>query len=309
MILRSYQEGDAVAVLSLFSQCFGKSMQESFWRWRFQDNPIKQAFIQLAWEDNTLVAHYAVSPVLVVVKGNDYITSLSMTTMTHPQYRGLKLFPKLANHVYDKIAEANHLMVWGFPNRRSHRIFVRDLYWSDIYEIPTMQLKVDCTADNQKFDSETDNQFELDYIDSIYSSSELIHVKKNKRYLRWRYAENPVNNYTNLVLSNGQAVSSFCVVKKYLNSLDIVDFEASSFEEGESLIAQAISFACENKLDLINCWAPRHHFIHGLCEKFGFVNKDPITYLGFRQLSDFNHINVSENYSGWYIQMGDSDVY
>jgi hypothetical protein len=283
-------------------------MQESFWRWRFRDNPINQVFIQLAWEDNTLAAHYAVSPVKMVVKGNEYITSLSMTTMTHSQYRGQKLFPRLANHVYDSLAEENHLMVWGFPNIRSHRIFIRDLYWSDLYEIPTMQLKVDRTAINHEFDSSTDNQFELNYIDSIYST-ELIHVKKDKRYLLWRYSENPVNHYTNFVVSNGQDVSSFCVVKKYLNALDIVDFQASSLEEGESLIAQAISFAYENMLDFINCWAPRHHFIHGLCEKFGFLNKEPISYLGFRQLSNFNHVKVSEHYSDWYVQMGDSDVY
>jgi len=133
--------------------------------------------------------------------------------------------------------------------------------------------------------------------------------KKDKRYLRWRYAENPINRYSNIVIKDHQDVLSFCVIKQYLNSLDIVDFQARNQHDGAELLDQTVAYASNNRLEFINCWAPRHHFFHQLCEKAGFINAEPITYLGFRQLSEKDGMKVSDNYTDWYIQMGDSDVY
>jgi len=308
MIFRAYQEGDMDPILSLFSQCFGREMKADYWKWRFLNNPICQRFIYLAWDNETLASHYAVSPVVVSVEDADYLTSLSMTTMTRPDYRGMKLFPCLANLVYEQMAKLDYIMVWGFPNPKSHQVFLRDLHWADLYEIPTMQLKIAQNAKKYTIEISMDDQIAFEYTDNIYSAGR-IHVKKNSEYLKWRYRDNPINKYTNLVIAKENKVSSFCVVKKYCNTLDIVDFQAKNEEEGEKLLIEAVSFACQNKLECINCWAPRHHFFHSLCEKMGFINREPITYLGYRQLAENKLKKISNNYSDWYIQMGDSDVY
>ncbi len=308
MIFQSYKKGDETKILELFSMVFVKQMSEAYWHWRFVENPLNQFFIHLAWDEGILASHYAASPILFSISGEDYFTIHSLTTMTHPEYRGLKLLNQLAKQVYDQAVKSDYLMVWGFPNFKSHRSFVKELNWKDLYEIPTMQLnltnkKKECIADIV-----SDDHFDLDYVANSYLR-QFIHVKKDRQYLRWRYAKNPVNHYTNLIVSKERKVSSFCVVKKYLNSLDIVDYQAQNEEEGASLLFQAMSFANLHKLDFVNCWAPRHHFIHSLCEKIGFINKEPITYLGFRQLSKNILKKISDNYSDWYIQMGDSDVY
>lgn len=308
MNIRPYQSGNEAEILKLFSMSFDKEMPESFWRWRFLDNPLNQVFIYLAWDKRCLAAHYAVSPILVTILGTDYLTSISMTTMTHPEYRGLKLFPQLANQVYTQMTNSGHIMVWGFPNSRSHRIFIRDLKWTDLYEIPVMQLKLGQPQNRCLVDIITDDLFELDYNENSCLQG-LIHAKKDRQYLRWRYTGHPINHYTNLIIARENKVSSFCVVKMYLNSLDIVDFQAQNELEGMKLLVQAQSFACLNNLQYINCWAPRHHFFHALCEKAGFLNKEPVTYSGFRQLCKTDLKQISNNYSDWYIQMGDSDVY
>lgn len=308
MILRPYHKGDEVAILSLFSQCFGREMKADFWKWRFLNNPVCQCLIYLAWDNETLASHYAVSPVVASIEDKDYLTGLSMTTMTGKDYRGLKLFQQLANKAYARMVDLSYSMVWGFPNIQIHRVRVRDLGWEDIYEIPTMKLKIDPTPKSTTYNIVTDDHFDFDYIDNLYSSR-LMHVKKDKQYLRWRYADNPINQYVNLVITKEQQVSSFCIVKKYSNSLDIVDFQACNEDEGEILLNQSVYFACQNNLESINCWAPRHHFIHSLCEKMGFINKEPITYLGYRQLAENKLKKILNNYSDWYIQMGDSDVY
>ena len=211
-----------------------------------------------------------------------------------------------------------YILVFGFPNRNSHRIFVNDLHWKDINEIPTFQLglsennKLNNNCINSSHDLDElvimDNNFELNY--NITSSLEIpIQVKKNKTYLIWRYSRHPLNKYYNFAISNKGAASSFCVVKKYLNNLDIIDFQASNKDECEILINYIIRFAFLKKLDNINCWAPRHHFLHQLCEKYGFINREPITYFCCRHLANEKHEQFYDLYCNWYVQMGDSDVY
>jgi hypothetical protein len=308
MNFQSYKTGDESEILRLFSMSFGKNLPKQSWRWRFLDNPLKQKFIQLAWDKEILAAHYAASPIIVSIDRRDYLTCISLTTMTHPEYRGLRLFPQLAKGIYEYMVKLDYLMIWGFPNNNSHRIFIKELLWEDIYEIPTMRLALNQGKIKCSNNIITDNHFDLDYSE-INSSQAMISVKKDIIYLQWRYVDHPTNKYTNLVLATGKRVSSFCIVKEYCNALDIIDFQAKDYQEGKELIKQVLSFAYQNKLDYVNCWSPRHHFLHPLFEKLGFVNKEPITYLGFRRLSHDMPNDELDNYTEWYIQMGDSDVY
>jgi hypothetical protein len=308
LILRKYKEGDEVFIMHLFYQCFDRAIPESFWRWRFVENPNDKIFIYLAWDEKNLVAHYAVSPIKISMEGFEYCTGLSMSTMTHPKYRGLKLFPQLANLVYEEMASLNYLMVWGFPNNKSHKSFIRDLYWKTIYEIPTMQKHLSNIKRENADHIITDNHFDLNYNED-YLSSDLIHVKKDKRYLKWRYSAHPLNHYTNLVLTTDNLVSSFCIIKKYMNSLDIIDFQAKNKAEGSELLNQALAYAYENKMESVNCWAPCHHFLHSIFEEKGFINKEPITYFGFKKLQEGIPKRLTDNFASWFIQMGDSDVY
>ncbi len=316
MLLKPYDTGDELAILSLFKECYGREMSAKYWKWRFIENPYKKVWILLAWDKNTLAAHYAVSPVLLLIKGQIHIAALSLTTMTHPKYRGLKLFPKLASKVYEVLFEMNYTLVFGFPNKNSHRTFIKNLRWRDIYEIPTFKLYLN---NNQKVINDSfvnsiceysiseDNEFDLCYSTNITKMP--IQLYKDKSYLKWRYKMHPQNKYYNFVIASKDCVSSFCVVKKYVNSLDIVDFQAENREEGEALLAYVIKFALSNRFDQINCWAPRHHFFHSLCEKYGFINGEPITYFCYRYLSNEENEQFFDTYSNWYIQMGDSDVY
>ena len=100
MELRPYAPGDEVAILRLFERSFGKPLSEAFWRWRFMDDPHGGPLIELAWDGHILAGHYAVSPMTVAIEGERCLASLSMTTMTDPDYRGQGLFGQLATRLY-----------------------------------------------------------------------------------------------------------------------------------------------------------------------------------------------------------------
>lgn len=292
----------------LFEKSFGKAIDKDYLKWRYAENPAGDLLVNVEVSDEDVIANYSASPVIMSIHGESSKTALSMTTMTDPDHMGKGLFPKLAAGLYKYMEESGYSMIWGFPNNNSHRGFINKLVWKDVYEIPTMKLSIGNQININEF-YETDNQFNLEY-NEIIPIENGVFVKKDQDYLKWRYLNNPINKYSNIVVRKGNKVSSFGVIKVYNDSLDIVDFQPSNQEEGFKLLNQVITFAKENKLKAINCWAPRHHFIHNLCEKAGFVNTSPITYLGFKYFNENNSlIEDLMNYNNWYLQMGDSDVY
>ncbi len=139
---RLYQPGEESQILTLFRHSYGREMSEAYWNWRFRDAPAGPAVIFLTWDGDILAAHYAVTSLVLRIEGQDWLTGLSGTTMTHPDYRGQGLFPKLGRSTYAHMAKAGMGLVWGFPNVQSHRGFIRDLNWADIYEVPTLRLSV-----------------------------------------------------------------------------------------------------------------------------------------------------------------------
>lgn len=292
---------------NLFEKSFKKRIDKNYLNWRYVKNPVRELLVNVEINNEDVIANYSASPVVMSIYGENVKTALSMTTMTDPMHMGKGLFPKLATELYEHMEDNDYSLIWGFPNNNSHRGFVNKLKWNDVYEIPTMKLIV--SNENKLNDFyETDNQFNLDYKE-VVPIEKGIFVKKDKEYLKWRYHLNPINKYTNLVVRDIDSVSSFCVIKVYNESLDIIDFQPRNIDEGQKLLNQVVAFAHQKNLTTINCWAPRHHFTHQLYEKLGFFNSSPITYLGFKNFKKDSSSEYLVNYNNWYIQMGDSDVY
>ncbi len=303
----SYQES-LPKIMTLFRRSFSREIEESFLRWRYLNNPVHDLLAAVEEQEDQIIANYSASPCILSREGEDFKTALSMTTMTDPDHTGKGLFKKLASLLYQEMLQKNYVMIWGFPNNQSHYGFVEKLGWADIHQIPTMALVLN-ELKIENMDWKEDNPFDLDY-SKVTPPQELLHVKKMKSYLQWRYAKHPINKYKNIVIEKEGFVSSYCVVKKYNSTLDIIDFQASEKEEGILLLRQVLALASKEKLQSINCWVPSHHFLHAICEKMKFMKGKPITYFGGRVLMDHEHLKEqSKHYSNWYIQMGDSDVY
>lgn len=294
-------------LMILFERSFKHQVADTFLDWRYLKNPYPDRLVAVHLDQGRIVASYSASPCQVNINGQILATALSNTTMTDPEYMGRGLFPTLAKELYGYMQDKGYSLIWGFPNRLSHRPFVGKLGWSDIYEIPTMQLNLVNYKAQADITLPTDNDFNLDYSQSQHLDGK-IHVIKDEQYLRWRYSLNPINSYLNFILADGGIVSSYCVIKRYGNQLDLVDFQAKDVVEGQILLQNAIKIALVHKLEALNCWAPRHHFFHTLCERAGFINRDPVTYLGSMELNRAP-LGISTDFTDWYIQMGDSDVY
>lgn len=295
---------------TLFLESFGRSMPPGYLDWRYWDNSQEHLLFAVEIQDQNPVASYSTFPVDLIVDGKTCRSAMSMTTMTHPRWRGKGLFQKLAAELYSTAAALQVAAVWGFPNANSHPTFNGKLYWSDIYEIPTMTSDL-AKTDTGKFSLNTevqrDDEFSLDYPD--LPKDGLIRIQRSKSYLTWRYARNPVNAYHNFVLSRDGRVSSYVVTKSYGDGVDLVDIQPANPEEARALLTHIAKLSFDNGVRHIYCWASTHHSLHGVLERLGFENSAPVTYFGGRELISSAMHSDWFNYKNWYIQMGDSDVY
>ena len=309
----AYQPGDEKHILELFSKCFpGRQMDPQYWDWRFKHNPSGNIQIQLAWLNDDLVGHYAVSPVILSIHGIDHLTALSMTTMTHPSHRGLRLFPSLAGKLYERMTQESYSAVWGFPNDMSHRVFVRDLGWRDIYEIPMFALDLERIKQVIQPNSIRElDQFgaECDTLWQQVQQSYGILTQRDQKYLNWRFRDNPITQYRILGYQSDGAFHGYLVFSVYRGEhLQIVDMLTVP-DPGIAieLVRAAINIAKDMKMKVVKMWLPVYQGVHQELDRIGFVNTGPITYLGARALNlDTQNEDVWDA-RHWYYSMSDSD--
>ncbi|MBN2465952.1 GNAT family N-acetyltransferase, partial [candidate division WOR-3 bacterium] len=229
---------DRDAITGLFREAFGRRMERREWEWRFLRKPAGRGLVELAWDGTTLAGHYAVSPVRMRVRGNDVTAALSGTTMTHARYRGVGLLPLLARRTYARARQAGQVLAMGFPNKNSHRGLVRDLRWRDVYEVPRFSLHlgdrrwetedggVAQVLELERFDRRFDRLW--DEVKDVHPIS----VVRDRRYLQWRFVENPESEYRIFAYEDGRRIRGYAVAKRYGKEMHIVDILCLNADTG-----------------------------------------------------------------------------
>lgn len=313
---RPYRQGDERYIVELFPTCFGgRTLAMPYWTWRFRDNPLGKTLIELAWVGDRLVGHYAVTPVQISFAGQDILSGLSVTTMTHPEYRGRGLFPLLARNLYERMAHEGFSVVWGFPNRNSHATFLNKLQWQDICRIPMLQLNI---ADlrtpfpispNVSMDESFDERFDAFWDERLWDRKIL--VKRDLAYLIWRYASNPENRYYVICHEHKTRLSGYVIWKAYRETeLEIVDLlTANDVGVALDLIHAATNIAAANGMKSVKMWLPGHDPLRVHLEAMGFRVSDPATHFGIRSLGDWPGQRACLDEAAWHYALGDSDVF
>jgi len=320
-IYKNYKEGDEIQILNLFEKVFGKKMALGFWKWRFIENPFGPGIIKLLFENDLLIGHYAVIPMVVQVKNGPVQTVFSMTTMTHPDYQGQGIFSYLAGEMYREVEEKGFGLVYGFPNKNSHYGFVNKLDWKDLGRIIFFykELKNDFLAsipqDNNVCEVKNfDNAVDLlwDRIKKNYC----VIVPRTKDFLNWRFIKNPETNYKIYSVKNKEKMSGYVVLKLYKRENEeighIVDILGENDSTVEKLLQVSYNYFFENNIKKISCWMQDSYSPGALMTKEGFIRNDfnLETYFGVKILNEKNNsLKEAECFNNWYLTMGDSDVF
>ena len=130
-------------MLSMTIEQYGKDndiSNEEFLVHQYFQNPAGDALIDLAVneETNELAGQYVVWPVRFKVFEEKKKCVCSLNTLTRKQYRGQKIFTKLAEITYNTATEKSNLLCYGVPNPNSYSGFVKKLKFNEIASIPLM---------------------------------------------------------------------------------------------------------------------------------------------------------------------------
>lgn len=308
--IRSYQPGDETAINALFEVAFSRPLPAGFWSWRYTDSPAGGPWIELAWDNDRLAAHYAVSATTLSIDGGAVPAALSMTTMTHPDYRGRGLFPTLGGRLYERFAASGGTLVYGFPNANSHRGFVRDLLWQDLHEIPTLRAAAACAAMEPPAAvtavAAPDPRFDRlwDRVRGYFP----VWVWRDARWLAWRLCACPGQDYGLAAWQDQDEIRGWVAVKRYgTQSLDIIDLVAEDEAVARDLASWALWRAARSDLSHVATWCPMRAPWRMALEASGFRADAPVTYMGTRVLSAA--ARIAEDPRAWGFSMADSDVY
>jgi GNAT superfamily N-acetyltransferase len=308
--LDASSEAELAQVLALFRLVFGREMSPEFYRWRFLDNPFGPPMVSLLWDGPVLAGHYAASAMRAYVDG-ERLGAQSMTTMTHPDYRGKGVFPRLAEHLYASMAAQGAALIWGLPNVNSHFSFVRKLGWRNVGVLVTMTKAVDDASPPSNdalpevaIGDDVTRLFQESLDGRIWASV------RDARYMRWRYVDNPTARYRCYSLAGG---SAFVVVKEYPTpagvALEVVDYLYGNRPDALGEALGALLAAARGRYAMVRTWMSLDDPAFGSLEKLGFVPKEPLAYFGGRALGSFAVRDDAWNLSRWRITMGDSDNY
>jgi GNAT superfamily N-acetyltransferase len=321
--MREYKPGDEDVIRDLFATSFRRpAYPMAYWRWRFLDNPERHMMIQLMWDDDRLVGHYAVSPIRMMISGESVPAALSMVTMTHPDYAGRGILTKLADRVYETGRDRGKaFVVLGFPNDNSHYALIKNLRWVNREQIPTFFIDPTRVADTAS--ARSDITIVENFGDAHLAAQARTQVgfdfwvAKVPATLTWRYLQHPTHAYTVFEHRDGDAAYYAVTKLAYLyDTEDIADIDIVElvFPPDGALLTSLLCrvkahYRAGNRptIQRINLWLPVDDEKHLPLERVGFANGLRVTYACLRILD--------ERYAGlqrqlrWSYSMGDSDLY
>ena len=152
----------------------------------------------------------------------------------------------------------------------------------------------------------TDNEFDLIYEDARFLREGRAHVLKDSGYLRWRYYQNPMNEYINFVININGKADGYVVCKEYEDKLNIVDIGFLNIIQADNLIYNAIVYAKKTHKKYATIWAPINTEFHLLLESMKFKNNYPIQYFSIVHLSDEDSFKELNHYNNRFVHLGDN---
>jgi hypothetical protein len=124
---------DVNSVVRLLELVFKRPFSLEWWNWKYRLNPAgfwgEDGDIWVAESNGEIVSYYAVIPEKIKSGSETITVAQSVDTATHPDFRGMGLFPTLARKVYSE-CQNRYRFIYGFPSEVAFKGFLR-LGWKD----------------------------------------------------------------------------------------------------------------------------------------------------------------------------------
>ncbi|HEX6178078.1 MAG TPA: GNAT family N-acetyltransferase [Thermoanaerobaculia bacterium] len=206
-VVRAYEPGDETAILDLFARSFHQPLTPQAWRWRYEDNPEGGTRISVAFENDRLVAHYAGYPVALELDGEPLQANQIGDTMTDPSVRQVgrgptSILARTATHFYETFCEGRVAFNYGFNVSNIQKFSMRFLRAERVEPVvyrardlrlrPFVKLsRAERWARGISLEVLTTVSAEFDDLFRRSAHHYSFLVKRDARYVRWRYLDSP----------------------------------------------------------------------------------------------------------------------
>ena len=209
-LIRSYRNGDEEKILRLFRTCFESARRLDHWRWKYAENPYGQHQISLAFSPlGELAAHYAGYPVpywLDDESGQRECLALHMgDTMTDPSFRQIGsrrsgLLARTVQHFFAIRKGGNFGFFFGFNTGPIQRFSEWFIGGERLDPLRCWTRDLDTILPWKE-----DGRYRIERIHRVGSAWDRFFrrvaphyrflIRRDARYLRWRYLGCPDTEY------------------------------------------------------------------------------------------------------------------
>jgi 2-polyprenyl-3-methyl-5-hydroxy-6-metoxy-1,4-benzoquinol methylase len=227
---RKYRENDERIILPSFNRAFGVQRSEAHWNWKFKKNPYDNLLIAGAYaEQGRLAAHLSGYPCTLTdaLAGEEHRVMHAGDILTMPQYRGKGRGPtSLLARITDFFSHAHcvgkHAFFYGFNTGNMRKMGERYLHFEYLRAVSCHVMNVEHLhrstfrmlrsrllgyriQEAHSVDSEWDTFFE--HVKAGYG----LLIRRDRRYLQWRYLDCPDHNHVILALRKRQKLVGWSV--------------------------------------------------------------------------------------------------
>jgi predicted acetyltransferase len=232
MEIREANHNDIPAIVALLKSSLGENLMpksEPYWRWKHIENPFGESPVLLALENNLLVGVRAFMRWEWSGKEQLYKAVRAVDTATHPKHQGKGIFKKLTLSLVERCSNAGTHFIFNTPNSQSQPGYLK-MGWQLAGKLPiSIQIKkpigiIKNVLTGGKSDaSSADHQINLAnalehqglplLLENVASKKNFIATNLSIPYLRWRYVEVPVAQYSAINLEQGNDLTGLIIFR------------------------------------------------------------------------------------------------
>ena len=327
-----------LALLAQSTYHAGEIIVEKYLDWEYKSNPVGEATLFVAENENQIVSQYVVIPQKYISGNEIYNGSLSVNTITHPDHRGKGLFTKLAELNYAECKRNAIDFTLGFPNKNSVTGFTGKLKFKLLGNMPLLfsiirplnairgfilykknhgkDLDIEIPLNEthvSKFDLDKDLNKYNSFLREIEKRN-LLSTKRSPEFIKWRYLDIPLRKYhLYKVEEDGKIVSVIILRAKNIKGVGcgiVVDLLSKNVNDG---IKQIIKEFRKCKLDILVSTVPENSMESMCLSKSGFY-KAP-EFLMFKKLHVIIRMHSAKlsdsvtDFKKWFLTFGDYDIF
>lgn len=312
MLIRKPKSEETEQIIQLLQASLGEGLLKKstqIWNFKHVENPFGISPVLVAEDNGILVGVRALMQWRWQIGDKVWVSYRAVDTATHPDYQGKGIFTSLTLKALEEVQKTGESFVFNTPNDKSRPGYLK-MGWLPVGKVNVALVPTVCYfltylfASKKKCNSITDS--ELDKICTKHNSDltqkGCLFTPKSRPYLKWRYAENPLQEYIILSSSNWY-IAMYVKKHTYFNELRVTEIIGELTGENLKEIRKAIIKQAFQKKCLLVTTADKNVFKLRL-----FGNYGPM--LTFKSLT-FSETFVQKalNIDTWYYSTGDLELF